>query len=90
MHKKNCGRTADERKIHEKAVKIRKMTDTQLVDYVEKRVESARNEGFDHGKNMAGKTVREFLILIQQNKISGIGIATINKLTKVAEENGYL
>lgn len=36
--KRSCRRTADEDKIHEKAVKMRKMTDEQLVHYVEDRV----------------------------------------------------
>lgn len=35
--KRSCRRTADEDKIHEKAVKMRKMTDEQLVHYVEDR-----------------------------------------------------
>lgn len=37
--KRSCRRTADEDKVHEKAVKIRKMTDEQLVQYVNDRVE---------------------------------------------------
>ena len=37
--KRNCRRTEDEVRIHEKAVKMRKMTDEQLVHYVEDRVE---------------------------------------------------
>ena len=48
--KRNCRRTEDEAKIHEKAVKMRKMTDEQLVHYVEDRVENARSEGFISGK----------------------------------------
>ena len=39
MGKKSCRRTTDESIIHEKAVKMRKMTDEQLVHYVEDRVE---------------------------------------------------
>lgn len=45
--KRNCRRTVNEDKVHEKAVKIRKMTDEQLVHYVEDRVEKARSEGFN-------------------------------------------
>ena len=48
--KRNCRRTEDEVRIHEKAVKMRKMTDEQLVHYVEDRVEKARSEGFNSGK----------------------------------------
>lgn len=35
---RSCRRTEDENKIHDKAVKMRKMTDEQLVHYVEDRV----------------------------------------------------
>ena len=48
--KRSCRRTTDEKTIHEKAVKMRKMTDEQLVHYVEDRVEKARSEGFNQGK----------------------------------------
>lgn len=48
--KRNCRRTVDEDRIHEKAVKLRKMTDEQLVNYVEDRVEKARSEGYNRGK----------------------------------------
>lgn len=43
--KRSCRRTEDENKIHEKAVKMRKMTDEQLVHYVEDRVNKAYAEG---------------------------------------------
>ena len=91
--KRNCRRTVDEDRIHEKAVKLRKMTDEQLVNYVEDRVEKARSEGFNCGKASVPKTgegAKEFIAFLQLNKIPGIGAVTINKLIKVAEENGYL
>ena len=93
MPKRNCVRTVDERKIHDKAVKMRKMTDAQLVEYVENRVEKARSEGFNSGKAKAVTTkqgTKEFLAFLQLNKIPGVGAVTINKLLKVAEEYGYL
>lgn len=84
MAKKSCRRTMDENKIHEKAVKMRKKTDEQLVHYVEDRVEKARSEGFNEGKALAKNTTKEFIVLLQQNKIPGIGyedrgIAVIDK-----------
>lgn len=42
--KRSCERTENENRIHEKAVKMRKMTDEQLVHYVEDRLEKARSE----------------------------------------------
>ena len=50
--KRSCRRTVDEDKIHEKAVKIRKMTDEQLVHYVEDRVEKAGVRVFIVGKKL--------------------------------------
>lgn len=90
--KRNCRRTEDEVRIHEKAVKMRKMTDEQLVHYVEDRVEKARSEGFNKGKRSAcsEKGMKEFLTELQTSKIPGIGIVTINKLLKVATEHGYI
>lgn len=80
--KRSCRRTADENKINEKAVKWRKMTDEQLVHYVEDRVEKARSEGFNQGKKEApaetGMTVEKFISEIEG--IKGIGFATIWKI----------
>lgn len=89
---KNCRRTKDEIHIREKADKMRKMTDEQLVHYVEDRVEKARSEGFNKGKRLygKGKETIEFLTELQTAKISGIGKATINKLLKLAKEKGYI
>lgn len=70
--KRSCRRTADEDKIHEKAVKMRKMTDEQLVHYVEDRVEKARSEGFNQGKKSSGGAdINKFLKEI--SSIKGIG-----------------
>lgn len=91
--KRNCERTEDEVKIHEKAVKMRKMTDEQLVHYVEDRIEKARSEGFNKGKaskHPEGKGVTEFLEEIKLSKIPGIGAITINKLKKMAAAKGYM
>ena len=48
--KRSCRRTQDENKIHEKAVKMRKMTDEQIVHYVEDREAKAYSEGYNAGK----------------------------------------
>lgn len=90
--KRNCRRTEDEVRIHEKAVKMRKMTDEQLVHYVEDRVEKARSEGFNSGRKLVGnrKNTKEFLAELQTSKIPGIGAVTINKLLKVATEHGCI
>lgn len=84
--KRSCRRTADEDKVHEKAVKIRKMTDEQLVQYVNDRVEKARSEGFQGKKSAAGMTVNEFLKEI--SKIKGVGDVTICKIMEHFREKG--
>lgn len=90
--KRNCRRTEDEILIHEKAVKMRKMTDEQPVHYVEDRVAKADSEGFNRGKASDGKGtgVKEFIDYIKSAKIPGVGAVTISKLIKVADENGYI
>ena len=91
--KRSCRRTADEDKMHELAVKWRKMTDEQLVHYVEDRVKKARSEGFNEGREKAapeGTSAAEFLAELRRNKIPGIGIVTVNKLMKAAMEYGYI
>lgn len=51
--KRSCRRTADEDRIHDMAVRIRKMTDEQIVTYVDQLVNDARidagNRGYDNG-----------------------------------------
>lgn len=94
MKRRSCRRTEDQNKIHEKAVKMRKMTDEQLVHYVEDRVEKARSEGYNEGKksisNQVDGKVGEFIDQLVSEKIPGIGVATINKITKLAKEKGYV
>lgn len=93
--KRSCRRTVDENKIHEKAVKMRKMTDEQLVHYVEDRAEKARSEGYNCGmaagarKQAPRPGVKEFLEDIKNKGIKGVGAATIGKLERMAVENGY-
>lgn len=82
--KRSCRRTADEDKIHEKAVKMRKMTDEQLVHYVEDRVEKARSEGFNQGKKSSGGAdINKFLKEI--SSIKGIGVLQSAKLRIISE-----
>ena len=53
VKRRNCRRTVDENILHEKAVKLRRMTDEQLVYHVEERIEKARNEGMSQGRYKA-------------------------------------
>lgn len=84
----NCKRTTDENIIHKKAVKMRKMTDEQLVHYVEDRVEKARSEGFnrgkEHKKEIPQLSAVEFVEEI--GKIKGIGIETMFKIRELLDK----
>lgn len=88
--KRSCRRTVDEERIHDLAVKWRKMTDEQLVHYVEDRVEKARGEGFNQGKKSAPAAggISEFISEIES--IKGIGAGTILKIQKHYAEKGML
>lgn len=89
MKKRSCRRTENEAKIHEKAVKMRKMTDEQLVYYVEDRVEKARSEARNKAKGERG--IAEFLEKISvSGTIPGVGASTVDKLKKFAKAGGYL
>ena len=42
--KRSCRRTENENILHDRAVKLRKMTDEQLITFIDNQVESARND----------------------------------------------
>ncbi len=86
--KKSYRRTTDESIIHEKAVKMRKMTDEQLVHYVENRVEKARSEGFNRGKEQK-KEILQFSVMdfVEEiGKIKGIGTTTMFKIRELLDK----
>lgn len=83
--KRSCRRTVDEDKLHEKAVKIRKMTDEQLINYIEDRVEKARSEGYNEGKKK-GISIQDFLKEI--SSIKGVGDTTICKIMDHYRQKG--
>lgn len=82
---RSCRRTEDESKIHDKAVKMRKMTDEQLVHYVEDRVEKARSEGFNHGKK-AVPEIDTDKILEKIGTIKGIGAVKLQEINGILEQ----
>ena len=77
--KRSCRRTEEENRIHEKAVKLRKMTDEQLVKYVEGQAAEADNSGPD-----ISSFVEEL------NSLRGVGAATVSKIKAYAVERGYV
>jgi len=93
MSKRSCRRTEDAKKIHEKAVRMRKMTDEQLVHYVEDRIAKAESEGYNRIKketsvDLENSTVKYFLDEFRQ--VPGVGKITYKRLIEYAKENGYI
>lgn len=84
--KRSCRRTEDENKIHEKAVKWRKMTDEQLVHYVEDRVEKARSEGYNQEKGQA-KPVNIVGIVEEIGRVKGIGVTKLADIRAILEKH---
>ena len=86
--KRNCRRTMDENIIHEKAVKMRKMTDEQLVHYVEDRVEKARSEGINKGKEIKAETLQFAITDFAEEigRIRGIGTATMCNIRELLDK----
>ncbi|WP_277934750.1 hypothetical protein [Parablautia intestinalis] len=83
--KRNCRRTTDESIIHEKVVRMRKMTDRQLVNYVDEMVKKARSESLNQGKEQKKEASRlsaeDFVEEI--GRIKGIGTATMYKIREL-------
>ena len=77
MKKRSCKMSDEEKNIHDFAVKVRKMTDRQLYDFV-------------NASNETDATFGDFIRQLEAHSISGIGTATIKKLKDFAVEEGYI
>lgn len=77
--KRNCRRTPDELRQHETAVKVRKMTDQQLCEFIDRLSNSH-------------PSVEDFFRCLDKQAGSGSGISTgtIHKLRKIAVKEGFL
>lgn len=86
--KRSCRRTEDENRIHEKAVKWRKMTDEQLVHYVEDRVEKARSEGLNQGKALSKPSPKiDIRAIIEEiSNVKGIGATKLQDIKAILEK----
>lgn len=98
MKKRNCRKNNEEKALHEKAVKLRKMTDDQLCQYIDGLKDEAYEDGFNAGKNQEKPVVEksngieEFLQRLDtmSGTGNGIGKSTVYKLRKFAEKEGYI
>ena len=86
--KRNCRRTPEEVSIHDEAVKLRKMTDAQLVEKV--RSASAAASKMPAAQVSSAKSAAEFLEAFANANIPGVGKITLKKMKTYAKDNGYL
>lgn len=86
--RRSCRRTDDENKTHDKAVKMRKMTDEQLVHYVHDRVEKARSEGFNQGRVKSACMKINVQSLIEEiGGIKGIGETKLREISTILRKH---
>ena len=87
MKKRNCRKTGTEREQHERATRVRKMTDAQLCEYL---------DGLSAGQRPAGPAradvVAELLEALSVRTDDGLRIsdATIRKIRDIAQRRGFL
>lgn len=98
--------TPEQKEIHNRAVKIRKMTDEELVKRFNeaasitiKSPESPKDmslleriaaEGLTGTIGVAPSSVEEFLQELEAVDLRGIGKITIKKISEFAKEKGYI
>ena len=86
MGKRNCRRTDTEREQHERATRVRKLTDAQLCDYLDELAAPPPPAG-----PSAGEVVNKFIDDLAIRSDTGLRIsdATIRKIRQMATEKGY-
>ena len=85
MKKRSCRLTPEERTTHINAVKIRKMTDQQLVTFVNEQFLNGFVTAYEH-------STAKFLEYLERDIGSGNGIGkiTFSRLQKIAKEGGFI
>lgn len=79
----------NEKIIHEKAEKMRRMTDEQLVHYVENRIAKAKSEGFHNGKAqiLKDKAINIQHIIGEIGDVRGIGISKLTNIQEILKKH---
>lgn len=90
--RRSCRRTEEENRLHERAVKLRKMTDEKLIKHIDDLIAEARSEGAAsvEAKLPNDNKVKAFLDYVETNGVAGIGKVTIHKLKLYARECGFV
>lgn len=81
MASKNCRKTELERMQHERAVKVRKMTDEQLCNYLDSLKQDKPS------KEQEKLIIKGFIDYVNNQYCNGIGRATVHRLN--AELDNY-
>lgn len=84
MKKKSCRMTETERQMHDRAVKVRKMTDEKLCEYL---------DGLAHHEPVkTGPSVADFIHLMEEKAGSGngIGMGIVGKVKNFAVAGGFM
>lgn len=85
MKNRSCRRTDEESNIHDQAVRLRKMTDSQLVDAFAKKYTDGYEKGLTEAKSKApeGMSASDLVQRLKDQTIRGIGKVTIKKLEDI-------
>lgn len=88
--KRNCRKSDLERELHERAIRVRKMTDEQLCNYLDSL--SALKTPPPAINPDPAEVIHNFLNVLEENCGSGNGIgkSTVFKLRKFVEKEGLL
>lgn len=81
MKKRNCRMTEKEKAVHDFAVRVRKMTDQQLYDFVNQDTDT-------DSKTENG--ISKFLKYLENSNIHGVGTKTVEKIKAFAVNEGYI
>ena len=83
--------TGEEKNVHERAVKLRKMTDDKLVEHIDHIREEAYNTGYSEAEAQRASTpAPQLLEQLDAGECKGIKSATAYKIAEFAREQGYL
>ncbi len=85
MKKRNCRKTDLEREQHDRAIRIRKMTDAQLCEYIDGLTPQSSS-------TTPEEIISSFLNLLTVPTDKGLYVSriTANKVRKIAEQRGFL
>lgn len=96
MKKRKCRMTAGERDLHEQAIRVRKMTDQQLVDHLQHIRDDAYAAGYAEAEAQATssptseKTLAGFIEELSNGRCKGVKSATAFKIEEFARTAGYI